>query len=113
MAGSHLTEKVLETVFREFQSELYNFTKISSIKEFMRIFDQDKDGKLSPDEQISIFSFIKERLELIANNCLHLQQYVKFEALMTEVRKLEENIALWQDRLRERVHRQQLKSYRN
>lgn len=55
----------------------------------MRIFDQDKDGKLSPDEQISIFSFIKERLELIANNCLHLQQYVKFEALMTEVRKLE------------------------
>ena len=44
----------------------------------MRIFDQDKDGKLSPDEQISIFSFIKERLELIANNCLHLQQYAKF-----------------------------------
>lgn len=78
MAGSHLTEKVLELVFREFQSSLYNFTKISSIKEFMRIFDQDKDGKLSPDEQISIFAFIKERLELIANNCLHLQQYVKF-----------------------------------
>ena len=49
MAGSHLTEKVLELVFREFQSDLYNFTKISSIKEFMRIFDQDKDGKLSPD----------------------------------------------------------------
>jgi len=79
----------------------------------MRIFDQDKDGKLSPDEQISIFSFIKERLELIANNCLHLQQYVKYEALMTEVRKLEENIACWQDHLRDRVHRNQLKSYRN
>ena len=78
MAGSHLTEKVLEMVFREFQSDLYSFTKISSIKEFMRIFDQDRDGTLSPDEQISIFSFIKERLELFANNCLHLQLYVKF-----------------------------------
>jgi len=44
----------------------------------MRIFDQDKDGKLSPDEQIGIFSFIKERLELIANNCLHIQLYIKF-----------------------------------
>lgn len=62
MAGSHLTEKVLELVFREFQSDLSAFTRISSIKEFMRIFDQDKDGMLSPDEQISIFSFIKERL---------------------------------------------------
>lgn len=78
----------------------------------MRIFDQDKDGKLSPDEQISIFSFIKERLELIANNCQSLQQYVKFEALMTEVRSLEENIAQWQDQLRNRVHRGQLKVYK-
>ena len=78
----------------------------------MRIFDQDKDGKLSPDEQISIFAFIKERLELIANNCLHLQQYVKFEQLMTEVRALEGKIAVWLDHLRDRVHRNQLKSYR-
>lgn len=31
---------------------------------------------------------------------------------MTEVRKLEEFIALWQDQLRERVHRGQLKDYR-
>ena len=62
MAGSNLTEKVLEVIFKEFQSDLYNFTKISSIKDFMRIFDQDKDGTLNPDEQIGIFSFIKERL---------------------------------------------------
>lgn len=78
----------------------------------MRIFDQDKDGKLSPDEQISIFAFIKERLELIANNCLHLQQYAKFENLMGEVRSLEEHIARWQDQLRDRVHKGQLKVYR-
>jgi hypothetical protein len=54
----------------------------------MRIFDQDKDGMLSPDEQVNIFSFIKERLELIANNCLHIQLYLKFETLMKEVRAL-------------------------
>ena len=99
-------------MFREFQSEIYAFTKISSIKEFMRIFDQDKDGMLSPDEQIGIFSFIKERLELVANNCLHLQLYTKFEALMGQVRTLEGHIAFWQDQLRERVHRGQLKNYR-
>lgn len=78
----------------------------------MRIFDQDKDGMLSPDEQIGIFSFIKERLELIANNCLHLQLYVKFESLMHEVRSLEEQIARWQDQLRQRVHKGQIQSYK-
>jgi hypothetical protein len=50
---------VLEVVFKEYQGDLYSFTRISSIKDFMRIFDEDRDGTLSPDEQISIFSFIK------------------------------------------------------
>jgi hypothetical protein len=112
MAGANLTEKVLEVIFREFQADLYSFTRISSIKEFMRIFDQDHDGTLNPDEQISIFAFIKERLELVANNCLQIQAYVKFEALMHEVRTLEAHIARWQDRLREKVHLTQLQKYR-
>lgn len=54
----------------------------------MQVFDQDKDGCLSYDEQIQIFSFVKERLELVANNCLQIQAYIKFEALMKEVRIL-------------------------
>ena len=100
-------------VFRDHQAELYAFTKISSIKEFMRIFDVDHDDMLNPDEQIGIFSFIKERLELIANNCLQIQLYVKFEALMREVRQLEAQIARWQDLLRDKVHRSQLNKYRH
>jgi hypothetical protein len=100
MAGANLTEKVLEVVFREYQADLYSLTRISSIKDFMRIFDCDKDGMLDPDEQIGIFSFIKERLELVANNCLQIQLYVKFESLMAEVRQLETQIAHWQDLLR-------------
>ena len=99
-------------IFKEYQTDLHNFTKISSIKDFMRIFDQDKDGTLNPDEQIGIFSFIKERLELIANNCLQIQLYVKFETLMKEVRELEGYIARWQDHLREKVHKGQISKYR-
>ena len=79
----------------------------------MRIFDCDRDDTLNPDEQISIFSFIKERLELIANNCLQIQLYVKFEALMKEVRQLEIYIAKWQDQLRAKVHKGQLNKYRS
>lgn len=112
MAGANLTEKVLEVVFREYQADLYALTRISSIKDFMRIFDVDRDGTLNPDEQIAIFSFIKERLELVANNCLQIQLYVKFETLMAEVRALEALIAKWQDHLRDKVHQAQLGKYR-
>lgn len=59
IAGSHMTENVIEVVFREFQSDLSAFTKASSVREFMHIFDQDKDGCLNADEQIQIFAFIK------------------------------------------------------
>ena len=54
----------------------------------MKLFDQDKDGSLNYDEQIQIFSYIKERLENVANNCLQIQAYVKYETLMKEVRSL-------------------------
>ena len=56
---------------------------------------------------------MKERVELIANNCLHIQLYIKFEALMKEVRALELLIVGWQDQLRERVHKVQLQQYKN
>lgn len=70
----------------------------------MQIFDMDRDGVLNEDEQIRIFSFIKERMELIANNALKIQMYAAFKSLMREVRHLEANITRWQEHLRERIH---------
>jgi hypothetical protein len=78
----------------------------------MRIFDQDKDGSLNSDEQIGIFSFIKEKVELVASNCLQIQLYIKFEALMKEVRILEQSISKWQEILRTKIHHTQLKHYK-
>lgn len=48
----------------------------------------------------------------MANNCLQIQAYIKFEALMKEVRTLENYIAKWQDHLREKIHNNQIKHYR-
>ena len=112
IAGEHLSEKVLENIFKEYQSDLYAFTRIGSLREFMRIFDHDKDGSLNSDEQINIFSFIKEKVELAANNCLQIQSYIMFEALMKEVRMLEQQISKWQEILRTKIHATQLKQYK-
>ena len=62
IAGSNLTENVMEVVFKEFKEDLSSMTKVSSVSDFMKIFDQDRDGVLNADEQIQIFAFIKERL---------------------------------------------------
>lgn len=112
MAGFPLSEKVIEVIFKQYETDLHNFTKISSLKEFMQIFDMDKDGILNEDEQIRIFSFIKERMELVANNALKIQMYAGFKNLMKEVRLLEGNITRWQEHLRNKVHEQQLATYK-
>lgn len=49
IAGFQLSEKVIEVIFKQFESDLYNLTKITSLKEFMQIFDLDKDGVLNED----------------------------------------------------------------
>ena len=49
-------------VFKRFEEDLYNYTRVSSLKDFMRLFDVDRDGFLNEDEQIRIFSYVKERV---------------------------------------------------
>ena len=48
----------------------------------------------------------------MANNCLQIQAYIKFEALMKEVRILESYIAKWQAILRDKIHGSQIRQYR-
>ena len=78
----------------------------------MKLFDVDKDGFLNEDEQVSIFSYVKERVELVANNALMIHAYGSFKGLMKEVRELEGMISKWQNGLRENIHQSQLEKYR-
>ena len=48
----------------------------------------------------------------MANNCLQIQEYIRFENLMKEVRILESQIAKWQRNLREKIHLGQINQYR-
>lgn len=78
----------------------------------MRLFDIDKDGFLNEDEQVSIFSYVKERVELTANNALIIHAYGSFKGLMREVRELERLISKWQDNLRQNIHETQIEKYK-
>jgi len=39
------------------------------------VFDRDKDGFLNEDEQISIFSLVKEKMQLLSEELATIHEY--------------------------------------
>lgn len=92
--------------------------KIKSFQDFWEVFDEDnviaiikKDGYLNEDDQILIFSAIKERMQRIANELCKIQEYALFKELMKEVRRLENNIAKYQHHLRSNIYKGEMNLY--
>jgi hypothetical protein len=77
----------------------------------VELFDQDKDGFLNEDEQILIFSLIKEKMQLLAKELNTIHEYQLFKDLMKEVRQLEQDIVTYQDELRVNIQQTQLTEY--
>lgn len=61
----------------------------------IELFDMDKDGFLNEDEQVLIFSLIKEKMSLLAEELCNIHEYQLFKDLMKEVRQLEEDIVVY------------------
>jgi len=71
--------------------------------EIIEVFDTDKDGFLNEDEQILIFSLVKEKMHLLAQELNKIHEYQLFKDLMKEVRQLEKDIVEYQDELRTNI----------
>ena len=71
----------------------------------IELFDMDKDGFLNEDEQILIFSLIKEKMQLLAEELCNIHEYQMFKDLMKEVRQLEEDIVSYQNELRTNIQK--------
>ena len=63
------------------------------------MFDWDRDGFLNEDEQVSIFSLIKEKMQLLCEELSKIQEYALYKDLMKEVWLLETDIAHYQEEL--------------
>ena len=62
------------------------------MSDFISVFDRDRDGFLNEDEQVSIFSLIKEKMQLLCEELAKIQEYALYKDLMKEVRQLENDI---------------------
>lgn len=57
-----LNEANIELVFEKNKETIYELLKITTVHDFVDVFDRDKDGFLNEDEQVSIFSLVKEKM---------------------------------------------------
>lgn len=106
-----LNEKNLALVYEKTKSILHDLLKITSSEDFFFIFDEDSDGFLNEDEQIMIFTIIKERIHIIAEELCAMQKYELYKDLMREIRTIEGLINTYQNELRQNLHNKQFDDY--
>ena len=106
-----LNEANIQLIYENKKKLLNNLLKISSVKEFLLVFDDDQDGFLNEDEQILVFTVIAKRIQVIAEELCQNKKYELFKDLMKEVRNIEAQINRYQNELRQNVHKKQLDNY--
>ena len=106
-----LNEKSLLLIFENKSKTIEDLLKVASVDEFLEVFDDDLDGLINEDEQILIFSIIKERIKIIAEEICFMKKYDLYKDLMKEVRGIEQLIVKYQHELRQNVHKKQLEGY--
>ena len=85
--------------------------RLTTPAEFLEVFDLGGDGQLNEDEQVLVFSTIKEKIYILAEELCYVQEYQLYKDLMREVRLLETDINQYQDHLRTNIQQTQLKEY--
>ena len=108
-----LNEANIQIIYQNKKKTINLLLKITSVSEFISVFDDDQDGFLNEDEQILVFTIIKKRIQIIAEELCHLKKYELYKDLMKEVRLIEAQINKYQNELRQNVHKKQLDNYIN
>ena len=108
-----LNEANIQIIYNNKKKIINTLLRITSVSEFISVFDDDQDGFLNEDEQILVFSIIAKRVEIIAEELCNLKKYELYKDLMKEVRLIEAQINKYQNELRQNVHKKQLDNYIN
>ncbi len=68
---------------------------------------------MNEDEQILVFTLIKERTQILAEELCRMKKYELYKDLMKEVRSTEALINKFQNQLRQDVHKKELEDYQS
>jgi hypothetical protein len=106
-----LNEINLKLVFDSCKQIIFDLLKITTPQEMLDVFDLGGDCSLNEDEQVLVFSTIKEKMQILADELCIVHEYQLYKDLMREVRLLEKDINVYQNELRTNIQSKQLKEY--
>ena len=106
-----LNETNIKLLFDRCSQQIYDLLRLQTPLEFIDVFDEGNDGMLNEDEQILIFSTVKEKMNLLGNECCKIHEYQLYKDLMREVRLLEADIVGYQHELRLNIQQTQMREY--
>ena len=83
--------------------------QVYSPEELLALVDEDDDGVLDEDDQLLIFTLVRERLRSAVNDLNDSRHYVLSQQLAGKARELERDISFYQEKLRHRLYQQEYK----
>lgn len=106
-----LNEQALEVLFNSQGPLLKDLLQVNSPEELLNLLDEEGLGYLDEDSQILIFSIIKERMQICAEELCKISEYSLNKDMLKAVRVLEKDILEYQKTLRKRICGREINSY--
>lgn len=107
-----LNEAALEVLLEKQGKNLQDLLAVKNTEEILDLLDEEELGVLSEDEQILIFSVVKERMQKSANDLCSIHEYGLYKEMMKGIRSLESDIIEYQGVLRARTYEKEMEIYR-
>lgn len=107
-----LNEAAVIVLFEKEREKFKELLLVNSSEELVQLLDEFEDGNLTEDEQILIFSLIKERMQKAAEGLCLVHEYTKYREMMKAIRDLEKDIVEYQNVLRAHTQEREITAYR-
>ncbi|CAG9322478.1 unnamed protein product [Blepharisma stoltei] len=106
-----LNDAALQFLLDKQAKHLGELLLVRNVDDLLDLLDEDEDGFLNEDEQILLFSTIKERMQICADELCNIHEYSLYKELMKAIRSLESDIINFQRTLRLRTHDKEISLY--
>lgn len=106
-----LNDAALRILMDKQGKNLMELLLVKNVEDILDLLDEDEDGFLNEDEQIMIFSTIKERMQISSEELCRIHEYGLFKEIMKGIRLLEDDINTYQNILRARNQKKELEAY--
>ena len=104
-------ETGIQELLNQHSKTLQELLLVKTVDDMLYLLDEDEDGFLNEDEQILLFSTVKERMQTSAEELCSIHEYSLYKSLMKEIRLLEAQILQYQDHLRTKTHGKEVELY--